>query len=67
MARQVTRFTQASIVRAVKAVRAAGEPVRAVEIDRDGKLVVLVGEPTPAAPAVSPFDEWKAKRDARST
>lgn len=66
MARQVTRFTQASIVRAVKAVKAAGEPVRGVEIDRDGKLVVLVGEPTPAVPALSAFDEWKAKRDARS-
>lgn len=66
MARQTTKFTQAAIVRAVRAVKAAGEPVRGVEIDRDGKLVVLVGEPTAAAPA-TPYDQWKAKHDARSS
>ena len=67
MARQTTKFTQAAIVRAVRAVKAAGEPVRGVEIDRDGKLIVLVGEPPAATAPMTPYDEWKAKHDARSS
>lgn len=57
MARQTTLFTQAAIARAIKGVRAAGEPVRGVEIAKDGKLVVLIGEPPPAA-AARTGNEW---------
>jgi hypothetical protein len=56
MARR-TVFTQSDITRAVKGVLAAGEPVRGVEIGRDGKLVVLLGEPLEPQPA-APANEW---------
>ena len=38
-------FRQADVARALRAARAAGVQIARVEIDRDGKIVVVVGEP----------------------
>jgi hypothetical protein len=38
-------FRQSDVVRAIKAVRAAGEQVARIEIDRDGKIVLSIGAP----------------------
>jgi hypothetical protein len=37
-------FRQGDLTRAIKAVRAAGVPVAKVEVDRDGKIVVIIGD-----------------------
>ncbi|MNS15574.1 hypothetical protein D3C72_472110 [compost metagenome] len=63
MARVATRFTQADVSKALKAARAAGFDVSAVEIDHDG-TIRIVRQPEPKVEAADPFDAWKAKRDA---
>jgi len=40
MAPRPTLFRQSDVTRAVRAVRAAGEGVGRVEIDRDGRIVI---------------------------
>lgn len=39
-----TPFKQIDVTRATKGVVAAGLPVGRVEIDRDGKIVILIGD-----------------------
>ncbi len=60
------RFKQADLTRAVKGATAAGLKVARVEIDADGKIVLVSSDAAPQGPA-SDFDAWKGKRDARST
>ena len=45
MTRQPLTFRQRDVVRAVKAMKAAGEQVTKVEIDKYGKIVVTIGKP----------------------
>lgn len=59
MARAPCKFRQSDVARAVKAVRAAGVAVARVEIDRDGKIVVVAGDPATVQDR-APFDTWKA-------
>ena len=48
MPRKPCTFRQTDVTRAVKAVQAAGIEVGRVEIDKDGKIVVLAGkQPVP--------------------
>lgn len=49
------RFKQSDLKRAAAGVRAAGLPVARVEVDQDGKIVVVVGEEGPVKPA-NPLD-----------
>jgi hypothetical protein len=46
MARGCCTFKQSDVTRAVKAVVAAGVEVARVEIDRDGRIVVVAGQAT---------------------
>ena len=39
------RFTKADMKRAVSGVVAAGLPIRKIEIDPNGKIVILTGHP----------------------
>jgi hypothetical protein len=48
MPRGQCRFRQSDVTRAVKAVVAAGGRVARVEIDRDGKIVLVMIDPGPA-------------------
>lgn len=45
------RFKLGELKRAVRGVRAAGLPVARVEIDREGKIAVVAGEPAKASEA----------------
>lgn len=49
MARVPCTFRQQDVTRAMRAVTAAGQHVRRVEIDKDGKIVVVVGSDDQAA------------------
>ena len=44
MARGPLTFRQRDLVRALKSARAAGLEVSKVEIDKDGKIVVIIGK-----------------------
>jgi len=56
-------FKQRLLTRALKGAKAAGIEVARIEIDKDGRISIL----TPLMPASpeSPYEEWKAKNDAR--
>lgn len=63
------RFKQADVARAVKGATAAGLCVSRVEIDAQGTIVLVLGSPVQKdpAPALSAYDAWRAKRDARQS
>lgn len=67
MTRRSQNFRQADVERAVKAALSVGLTVNSFEISQSGTIRVITtnvkGENTPD----SPYDEWKAKRDAGST
>jgi ribosomal protein L1 len=43
MARRPASVTQADVARAIRAAKAAGVDVRRIEIDLNGKIVIIVG------------------------
>ena len=45
MSRAPSTFRQRDVTAAVKAVVAAGVEVRRVEVDKDGKIIVVIGKP----------------------
>jgi hypothetical protein len=47
MSRGPCTFKQNDVTRAVKAVVAAGVEVARVEVDKDGRIVVVAGKPVP--------------------
>jgi len=52
------RFTQADVTRAVKGATQAGLHIARVEIDRDGKIVIVLGEiESPAG-----IDDWRKEQ-----
>lgn len=65
MPRRPSHFRQADVERTVKAARAAGLPIGGLEVAPDGTIRIITAEARESVPA-SPFDQWKAKRDARS-
>ena len=56
MSRRSTHFTQRDATRLMRAALAAGLAVQRIEVDRDGKLVVVTGEP--GKTEVSSRNEW---------
>jgi hypothetical protein len=50
MSRGVLTFKRRDVTRAIKAAQIAGIDVHRVEIDRDGKIIVVTAEPASAAP-----------------
>lgn len=59
-------FRQVDVTRAVRAAQSSGLHVTRIDVAPDGKFSVIIdaGVPSAASPP-SPFDEWKAGRDAR--
>jgi hypothetical protein len=47
MARGPCTFKQSDITRVVKAMMTAGVEVARVEVDKDGRIVVVAGKPAP--------------------
>jgi hypothetical protein len=64
MARIPARFRQADVTRALRAADAAGCQVRRVEITPEGRIVVIMAEPSEDE-AELPLDTWRATRAAR--
>jgi hypothetical protein len=58
MARSSLTFKQTDVTRAVKAVAAAGIEIARVEVDRDGRIVVIAGKPESNAVAGRGGNEW---------
>jgi hypothetical protein len=54
-------FRQSDLTRALKAVRAAGLDIARVEIDVDGKLIIVAKNGDDAPPQVNDLDSWLAK------
>ncbi len=65
MSRGPHAFRQSDVVRAIKAAEAAGKNVARVEIDREGKIVVILGKTeAPLVPATDPaLEKWLADED----
>jgi hypothetical protein len=59
-----TRFTQADVTRAVKGAVAAGVAVQRVEIDRDGRVVLVFGADDDKSPNAA-LEAWERKHGAR--
>jgi hypothetical protein len=51
MARGACTFKQNDVTRALRATLAAGVAVLRVEIDKDGRIIVVTAGATPSAPA----------------
>lgn len=60
-------FTQGDVTKALKGVKAAGAVPQRVEIDRFGKIVVLLGNPKDDRPEESDLDRIiRAQREQAS-
>ena len=57
MARAALTFRERDVKAAVRAVRAAGEEIAAVEIARDGRIRVIVSREAIATEAGNPWDK----------
>lgn len=58
MARGPCTFRQQDVTRALRATMAAGVSVQRIEIDREGKIVVVAGRPDDASEAGAGGNEW---------
>jgi hypothetical protein len=57
MSRGTCTFKQTDVTKAVKAVVAAGVEVARVEVDKDGRIVVIAGKPIAASDGEG-TNEW---------
>jgi len=59
MSHGAQKFTKRDVIRALRAVKAAGEKVQRVEVDKSGKIVVVVGDAEQTATtATGEANEW---------
>ena len=56
MGKSRSSFKQGDVTRAMRAALAAGQSVKRIEIDKDGRIVVVIGKPD--ADKDSPVNEW---------
>lgn len=55
MGRAASRFRETDVTRAIRAARKAGVDTVRIEIDRDGRMVIITG-PAATQQAVNSFD-----------
>jgi hypothetical protein len=67
MSRGNSSFRQADVTRAVKGLVAAGFEVARVEVDKDGKIIVVPGKPAASMDdkAMGPWDKAVAELEAK--
>jgi hypothetical protein len=58
MARGKSRFTHSEVSNAIKAATDAGQDVQRVEIEADGKIVVVIAKPSESTSAERQKNEW---------
>ena len=58
MPRRPCTFLQTDVKRAVKAVLAAGVEIARVEIEKDGRIILVTGNPPEAQDANGERNEW---------
>jgi hypothetical protein len=63
MVRGPCTFRQQDVTRALRATVAAGIKVQRVEIDKDGKIIVVAGMPEPARANDDQRNEWDTVHD----
>jgi hypothetical protein len=66
MARAPCTFRQGDVTRAIRAVEAAGQKIRKVEVDKDGKVVIVILDDDDAA-IDSETNEWDTEYGADQT
>jgi hypothetical protein len=64
MSRGACTFKQTDVTKAVKAVVAAGVEVARVEVDRDGRIIVITGKPN-GSTVTNPWDRAVADLAAK--
>lgn len=62
MTRAACTFRERDVTRAIRAVEAAGKKIRKVEIDKDGKVVIVIAQDDD-----SERNEWDAEYGADQT
>ena len=58
MSRGPLPFRQTDVARAIKGAVAAGLTVQRVEVDKAGKIVVVVGSPAETVPLTTPRNDF---------
>ncbi len=68
MSRRPATVTQTEIKRTVKAVVDAGVEVARVEVEKDGRIIVIAGKPCDGAVSTADDElkQWRRKRNAHS-
>jgi hypothetical protein len=61
MSRGKQSFRQREITRAVKGVEAAGVRVARIEVDKDGKIIIVTGTAVTQPATANDLDAWMAK------
>jgi hypothetical protein len=62
MSKGMQIFKQTDLLRAIRTSQKAGLSIARVEIDRDGKIVVVVGDGKKAENTATELDRWLAKQ-----
>jgi hypothetical protein len=57
MSRATHRFTKRDVARLLRAAEAAGKPVAAIRVEKDGALVAVIGE-AGKAESTTATNEW---------
>jgi hypothetical protein len=66
MTRATSTFKKRDVTKAYKAIVDAGGQVSRIEVDSDGRIIVVIGKPGESSSDLSELDAWMAKR-ARDT
>lgn len=64
MPRGPCTFKQRDVMRALRATRAAGVDVQRIEIEKDGKIIIVPGKEQHALLQTSELDQWMVKHRA---
>ena len=67
MARGPCTFRERDVTRAIRGVEAAGKKIRKVEVDKDGKVVIVIAQDDDDAAVDSEKNEWDAEYGADQT